>query len=130
MEKSKNSIKGIRLNLREGRLFMAAIAMLTTTVKTSSTPDEVLKECSGLADEMFKDLTPVEYLEENNVRVLKNAAGEIKHLREVTREQAGRLHVFDTMTRLFDNSRRNGDLAPCCGSMDVLGELQKASEQV
>jgi len=129
MEKSKISINGIRLDSIEGRLLMAAIAIITT-LKTSSTPDEVLNECSGLSDEMHKELAPVEYFKESNVRMLKNAAGEIQHLREVTREQAGRLHVFDTMTRLFDNSRRNGDLNACCGTMDVLGQLQKAAEQV
>ena len=38
----------------EGRLLMAALAMITTECRTNKTPDEVINELNELADHMFR----------------------------------------------------------------------------
>lgn len=49
------TISEINTNCAEGRLLMAALAKLTTESQTDKTPDEVIKQCNELADDMYKD---------------------------------------------------------------------------
>lgn len=53
------NISEINTNCAEGRLLMAALAKLTTESQTDKTPDEVLKQCTDLANDMYKDAGPL-----------------------------------------------------------------------
>lgn len=49
------NLSEINTNCAEGRLLMAALAKLTTESQTDKTPDEMIKQCNELADDMYKD---------------------------------------------------------------------------
>ncbi len=44
----------INYQINEGRLLMAALAVITTECRTNKTPYEVINELNQLADEMFQ----------------------------------------------------------------------------
>ena len=44
----------INYSINEGRLLMAALAIITTECRTDKTPDEVISELNQLADDMFQ----------------------------------------------------------------------------
>ncbi|CAB5218603.1 hypothetical protein UFOVP213_36 [uncultured Caudovirales phage] len=44
----------INYSINEGRLLMAALAIITTECRTNKTPNEVINELNQLADEMFQ----------------------------------------------------------------------------
>lgn len=48
----------IDTNRTEGRLLMAALAIITTESRRDKEPDSVLVSCVELADHMYKDATP------------------------------------------------------------------------
>lgn len=52
-----NDISDIDTSTREGKLLMAALAKLTTESQTEKTPDEVLRQCTTLAEVMFDTTT-------------------------------------------------------------------------
>lgn len=54
------NLSQIDTNLVEGRLFMAALAKLTTESQTDKDPDEVLVQCINVSNAMFKDANPIE----------------------------------------------------------------------
>lgn len=58
MEKLKN-LSAINTNTVEGRLFMAALAIITTESRTDKQPDDVLHACHDLAEKMFVDASPL-----------------------------------------------------------------------
>lgn len=53
------NLSEVNTNCAEGRLFMAALAKLTTESQTDKTPDEVLGQCIELAKDMYKDAVPL-----------------------------------------------------------------------
>lgn len=53
------NLSEVNTNSAEGRLFMAALAKLTTESQTDKTPDEVLGQCTELAKDMYKDAGPL-----------------------------------------------------------------------
>jgi len=44
----------INYSINEGRLLMAALAIITTECRTNKTPDEVIKELNKLSEHMFR----------------------------------------------------------------------------
>ena len=44
----------INYSINEGRLLMAALAIITTECRTNKTPNEVINELNHRADEMFQ----------------------------------------------------------------------------
>lgn len=54
------NLQDINIDSVEGRLFMAALAKLTTESQTGKTPDEVIEQCTVLANEMYKELPPLD----------------------------------------------------------------------
>ena len=44
----------INYSINEGRLLMAALAIITTECRTNKTPNEVINELNNRADEMFQ----------------------------------------------------------------------------
>jgi SepF-like predicted cell division protein (DUF552 family) len=44
----------INYQINEGKLLMAALAVITTECRTNKTPYEVINELNQLADEMFQ----------------------------------------------------------------------------
>ena len=44
----------INYTINEGRLLMAALAIITTECRTNKTPNEVISELNQLADDMFQ----------------------------------------------------------------------------
>ena len=44
----------INYQINEGRLLMAALAIITTECRTNKTPDEVIGELNQRADDMFQ----------------------------------------------------------------------------
>ena len=44
----------INYQINEGRLLMAALAIITTELRTNKTPDEVISELNQRADDMFQ----------------------------------------------------------------------------
>jgi hypothetical protein len=48
------NLSSINSNTAEGRLLLAALAKLTTTVHTDKTPDQVIEDCHELAASMFE----------------------------------------------------------------------------
>lgn len=58
-ETIKMNLSSINTNVTEGRLLMAAMAMLTTESRTNQTPDQCLADVITLADKMYEDaVTP------------------------------------------------------------------------
>jgi Arc/MetJ-type ribon-helix-helix transcriptional regulator len=56
LEKDKSGIKDLKevdTTLPEGKMFMAALAMLTTSTYRDKTPWEVIDLCSALASQMY-----------------------------------------------------------------------------
>lgn len=53
------NLSEVNTNCAEGRLLMAALAKLTTESQTDKTPDEVLTQCTELANEIYKDAGPL-----------------------------------------------------------------------
>lgn len=53
------NLSEVNISIAEGRLFMAALAKLTTESQTDKTPDEVLRQCNDLANDIFKDAGPL-----------------------------------------------------------------------
>lgn len=51
------NISDIDINRIEGRYLMAALVKITTESQTDKTPDQVLKQCEVLQEEMYKDAT-------------------------------------------------------------------------
>lgn len=50
----KKDLNEIDFTTDEGMLLTAALALITTTIRQYKTPDEVLDELSGMAEEMIK----------------------------------------------------------------------------
>jgi hypothetical protein len=48
------TLNEINYQNNEGRLLMAALAIITTECRTNKTPDEVIKELNQRADDMFQ----------------------------------------------------------------------------
>jgi hypothetical protein len=44
----------INYSINEGRLLMAALAIITTELRTNKTPDEVIEELNKLSEHMFR----------------------------------------------------------------------------
>ena len=44
----------INYSINEGRLLIAALAIITTENKTNKTPNEIIKQLNQLADNMFQ----------------------------------------------------------------------------
>ncbi len=53
------NLSGINTNCEEGRLLMAALAKLTTESQADKTPDEVIGQCQELANDMYRDASPL-----------------------------------------------------------------------
>jgi hypothetical protein len=53
-------LKSIDLETHEGRLLMAALAVITTECRTDKTPDEVINELNERADYMFRHEPEIE----------------------------------------------------------------------
>ena len=48
------TLNEINYQNNEGRLLMAALAIITTELRTDKTPDEVISELNQRADDMFQ----------------------------------------------------------------------------
>jgi hypothetical protein len=48
------TLNEINYQINEGRLLMAALAIITTELRTNKTPDEVISELNQRADDMFQ----------------------------------------------------------------------------
>ena len=48
------TLNEINYQINEGRLLMAALAIITTECRTNKTPNEVINELNQLADDMFQ----------------------------------------------------------------------------
>jgi hypothetical protein len=48
------TLNEINYQNNEGRLLMAALAIITTELRTNKTPDEVISELNQRADDMFQ----------------------------------------------------------------------------
>ena len=48
------SLNKINYQTEEGRLLMAALAIITTESRTNKTPDEVIEELNKLSEHMFR----------------------------------------------------------------------------
>ena len=48
------TLNEINYQINEGRLLMAALAIITTEYRTNKTPDEVISELNQRADDMFQ----------------------------------------------------------------------------
>jgi hypothetical protein len=57
MRKIKD-INEINTKTEEGKLLLAAMAIITTTIRTDKTPATVLKELQSLSEEMFNKQKP------------------------------------------------------------------------
>jgi hypothetical protein len=54
------NLSGINTNCEEGRLFIGALAKITTELHTDKTPDEVISMCNDLSLKMFDTPLPTQ----------------------------------------------------------------------
>ena len=108
------NISAINTNCPEGRLLMAALAKLTTESQTDKTPDEILGQCTELANDMYKDTEPLPESEtyirptfdkalEHLINCYSLESGSNTHDYILTEYIKNSLENFHQATRLRDN---------------------------
>jgi hypothetical protein len=60
MKTAIQELNEINYSINEGRLLMAALAIITTECRTNKTPDEVIEELNKLLEHMFRSEPKIE----------------------------------------------------------------------